>query len=223
MSREVLKDNIPSRVMPPLQTRLLGDIVPQAVNDIFRVSLVGRGVAGIHVNTFHVRQTIVVGGDPLAQVSAAFAPALVEYMACFPTTFTLEEIGVAQVIVGQTGLPVAHFPQSQLGTRTPAEFLPFQSAAVVTIKGAGGGRRGTGRMYFGYTFESDQANGLWLAGVTDKYGTFIDALADAYNGESTDFELGVFSTVGNVFSAYVSNVARQAVYTQRRRRLGAGA
>lgn len=208
-----------------VQASLIGDVFPQAVNDTYRVSLTTRGVAGIHVNTFHVREVQVPGSSSLDLIAAAFDTIVPEYMALFPSSVTLEDVSVARVAVGSIGLPVQHYPHSDPGLRSPAEFLPFQSAVVATIKGTGGGKRGTGRMYFGYLFETDQANGLMITGQETKYDTFLDALADAFDGGPTNLThtLGIFSRVGNSFATYVSHAVRQAIFTQRRRRLGHGA
>lgn len=208
-----------------VQASLVSDVFPMAVGDTYRVSATTRGVAGIHVNTFHVRELQVPGSSSLDLIHAAFDTIVTEYMALFPSTVALEDVSVARVAVGQVGLPVQHYPHSETGSRAPAEFLPFQSAVVATIKGVGGGKRGTGRMYFGYLFETDQANGLMGAGMADKYDAFLTALADAFDGGAGNLthQLGIFSRVGNSFAPYVSHAVRNAVFTQRRRRLGHGA
>lgn len=80
-------------------------------------------------------------------------------------------------------------------------------------------------MYFGYLFESDQANGLLISGQEVKYDAFLTALADTFDGVGGDIThvLGIFSRTGNTFATYTGHAVRQAIFTQRRRRLGHGA
>ena len=205
-----------------IQPSLFSDFSAQAVGDVYRATITGIGEAGVHLNNIHLRQEGSLAVSAEEHIQAGLTSTLSAYRALFPPNFTITDFGIARVSVGQTGLPVTHYPLSLAGTRGDAERLPHQCACVVTIKGTGGNRRQTGRVFLGYLLENDQQNGLLIPAYINLANAWVAAVATVFDGSANPFRFGVFSRAGNQFSNYVSHTVRTTVYSQRRRRRGHG-
>lgn len=196
-----------------------------AVGNVYRCSVRANTPFGDHVNTFAVRQvTASFTGSVFDDIHQTWAGAVkTSYLAQFPSTFTLLSFRVAQIDDSLKGLPAVSYAESGAGTRVPTgDALPPQDACVLDMLTGFTGRRGRGRQFIGYSYEIDQAGGVYNStyrALVDAYGnalrtTFVPATAIA--------ELVIFTKVSNSVISVTSTVARAPVYTQRRRRLGVG-
>ena len=191
-----------------------------SIGDVYRVSIIGAAAGVQIVNTFHVRQVSGLTNTVESDVATIFnASCKTPYLACLDDSYAMERINVIKVSEGppEGGDIVSTGAGTLLG-----EALPFQDAAVLSIRTGVPGRRYRGRMYIGPLTENYQASGV-LSGA---YITLLTAFGNAMLGafDTLDqFAWVVWSEVGG-FSTKVNGVLYRTVTgTVRRRRPGSGA
>jgi len=93
-------------------------------------------------------------------------------------------------------------------------------ADALLILNSTGVKRRIGRIYLGGTLESQQAGGVWTAGMVADAGAFNAALTDLTTlSNGTQVQYIVYSRSGGVGSLVVSSrVVRQTAYQLRRKR-----
>lgn len=180
-----------------------------AVDDIWAVHFrgVARGVAIL--NTMHFRQLSEPSGDDHDALEASIATEIRSpYRGCFTEDYTLDELGVEQVITGETYKPNAErtYSMGMAGTRDDLgwDLAPVWLTGEIRIPGTLRGRRRRGRIFVGTLTDGDIQPDGSLNGdagyLLEALRTLTTAMAH-YVPASGDFaddvwELGVFSWTG---------------------------
>lgn len=191
-----------------------------ALGDCYRVSIVGTINNVVIVNTFHVVQESGLIGTVEGDIASVWGSSpRTNYLTLKPTTYTLQKMSVIKVSGGAPeGGDVA---LTGAGTRS-GDVLPYQTAAVITLKTGIPGRRYRGRMYIGPLTEGDQNNGILNTTALTNLNSYMGALMSSF-GSGDQFRLAVWSKKNLSYNFVTSYISRDIMGTIRRRRPGVGA
>lgn len=194
-----------------------------AVNDVFRVSAVGRfGTGQDFVNVWYYRQVAGSLAAPMTDLISAWQDQVQDlYMACMPAANVLDSLeirGVTNPSLGQDQAIGAQGGQS-------GDALPPQTASLVSWRTGFVGRRNRGRTYLPAPVETVQSAGTLSAGMLTAMADFAVAaiaLQDPANLGTAWFHLVIYHHDLGTSTDVNSYLVRSELATQRRRRLGSG-
>lgn len=196
-----------------------------AVGDVYRLAIEGTpNDVDTFANILHYRQTLTqLPGLTSAEslIEAFVADAMPAYQAIMYEGFAFKACRVAQVT---GGAEVAEEALTLFGTGAASgEFLPYQSAAIISWRTGQAGRSKRGRSYLFTPLEGDQVGGNLSAG----YISLMDDIVAAWQSIThptnlAEFELVVWSATLLSAQVVTAGISRGLIGTQRSRRSGSG-
>lgn len=195
-----------------------------AVNDIWRVSLVGsHSGTEIAVMTSHWRLKSGVG--TFAALAALLKVGLIDnFKTQQATTFRWDMINGLKIsplpkqsATYTTGFPVA-------GTLAGDE-MAHQVAMIMSLRTANAGRSYRGRMFMPACVEGQMTSGIFDAGGVTAMQAAMTAVVGVYGsgGTDPDYEWVVWSDRLSTYTPITAVIVRNNPGTIRRRRIGVGA
>lgn len=166
------------------------------------------------VNVLHMadsdNQEAAIAGDFSAE-------ALTEYLALMPAAAE----AVSVVVTNLTAMTQATV--SLVGTGTAGgEGCPPQAAAVISWRTPIVGRRYRGRTYVPYISEAIQTNGILTVAGQTALSLLATAIRETWAGGHVGRSLVLYHRDTNASTWIQSFIARDILYTQRRRTVGVG-
>lgn len=200
-----------------------------ALNDVYRMALVGVGSAGQQlVNVHHYQQVAGTGSDEgLQLIDAWVAQASASWADCVGVDNLMTQIQIRNITQPEKGMDYS-LPTPIPGEMT-GEGLPPQTAGIISWRTGLIGRRRRGRTFMFPAGESAQNNGQWNSGHLSNlndYGLIMLELDSA----GTSYQMVIYSAPDTtpppspaVLVTPVTGVVIP-IYTasQRRRRVGVG-
>jgi len=195
-----------------------------ALNDIFRMALVGTGPnAQQLVNVHHYRQVNSGGGDLGDALARAWVDqASAAWAAAVSTTCAVIQIQVRNLTQPQFG--VDYTDDLPIAGAVTGEALPPNAAFIISWRTGLIGRARRGRTFMWPTNEAAQAGGQISGGQNALYQAYADEMLQLLDpGSAAVFNMVVHSEVLAEDNQVTTYVIPQFMGTQRKRRAGTGA
>lgn len=204
-----------------------------AVNDKYKITVVGLLHSQYILNVFHFNETTAVTSvsPPEQWYRDAFKDWInPEFLTLVSNQYQWVETVVQRIRPTPQLLAHIFAETSLVGTQT-GEALPPQDAAVITLYGTFGRRADRGRKYFAGLPEADHTSGVLTSAALGRLQALATALDVDEMGHLSDptarARFVIHSKKLNKqprdeFPAVVKTLARGTVRTQRRRQLGRG-
>jgi len=191
-----------------------------ALNDNYRLSVVGSALDQTIVNTFHFKQvsaTITSGlpaPDEIIRLwSAGGAPTpMTTYLNCLPALYSVNQLIVINAL---NPLENGSAQVSGVGGRGAGDICPPQCCSLLSLRTIGRGRSYRGRTYIGPLLESDQVNGVMNQVIQDRLAAFASSVGASFTG--LEFDWVVYSRKLETSQRVTSTIVRTFIATQRRR------
>lgn len=195
-----------------------------ALNDIFRMAIVGTGPnAQQLVNVHHYRQTTSGGGDLGDHLGRAWIDtASAAWQACVTDDSAVLVLQIRNVT--QPTLGVDFTDDLPLAGTQGGEAMPPNSPFIISWRTGLIGRARRGRTYMWPAEEAAQNAGQISGGQSALYTTYATAMLALSDPDTTaEFEMVIHSEVVLEDNVVTTFVIPQFAGTQRRRRSGVGA
>jgi hypothetical protein len=192
-----------------------------AINDIFKLSVVGRfpnGQEWVNVHYYKQLVTFILTQPEQGLVDDFQATVEADLLQGMNGDMFLDQYEVRQVSGGLAALDV---PVGLTGTGGSGDMLSPMDCPLVSWRTGLIGRANRGRTYFPSILESLQANGVISAAGLTFYQTVADdhiTLKDALTGLQSDWSKVIFHTDASDSPVVTTGLVRNQLATQRRRR-----